>query len=1047
MKRVALILCIMLALTSVLPQTAATVFGEPNTDEMLNVTFSNGTADVQKLSKTGGGYEISSFDIIHGNCLKISGSNENKNVGFFRSGGLESGRYNFEFDMYCDGVAGKKYFKILPSSASDISSGGYMPVTWTEKGERGVSYGVSNIPDTDTYKKYSEKRWYNISVWVDTRYKEVLIEVDGSEILNCSLSESFDGISGFAFILASGAKDSVYLDNIRLCRESGETLSLSPLYIKSHTADDIIGNNFTTDNPPRFDITFTNRCERRAVGNIRYVVQTKDGTEVMRLGDETFNLNPNEEITKTVTSKTPYYGRLDLCIKMSLFNKTYIKKIPYTMIRHSADMPNNYRFGVAAHLSKSRGEAVYMIPLLKTAGIGWYRDEMPVWLYIEKEKGVYDFPKEFFDFLDLVEQNDINYMYLFNIGNGDVYKAPGNNANWWPPSTQDGYEGLRKYIKKVAEVSNGRIKAIEVWNEFKSEPMSGPLAGDPTVNHNLHRAIYGGVKDSGKNIKVVGIDEDPWAMYTSNHIEQYLKEMDGEKCFDVVSIHPYSGTAMPENGIAADFVQKLRALLKKYNQDENVPIWHSENGISDYQLNGDRIKQAAWTVRNQATVQAQKTADVFFNYNYVSYPQLYSDNEAEATFGILESYDSSSAKVPYLGKESYCAIGYYNGLMADNRYIGEVSSSYGDNVYIRRFKDRRNRDILMAYSADDTRRDIVLDLGTASVMCTDMYGNELNIDSSNGIINLSLGQNPLYIIGDDMQNPHETSEEEYYQSIVNDSTDLGTLATTQDGVYAHKYKKADGTCYIVLKSTDNTTHSLKFDIDSTSVNIADSVGRLKEVKTPDKKIEVSVGTDYVYIVSKGIEGIQETEQMSYSTLYANVCGVAQSGENIVVTVYNSGYSPNNVTQNNIKSAMYYQEQGKAKLDGSFEFVFPIKITDEGEKYAYVRCGNEENLREYKIYVKDNRAVTCELGGTNCPKSGIALSFIKKTEEVPLVIFAKYNSDTVLTGTGVLKENFKNGDLVLMSGYDRADNYNNCKIMFWRNLNSIAPTEDLINLNL
>ena len=106
MKRVSLILCIMLALTSVLPQTAATVFGEPNTDEMLNVTFSNGTADVQKLSKTGGGYEISSFDIIHGNCLKISGSNENKNVGFFRSGGLESGRYNFEFDMYCDGVAG-----------------------------------------------------------------------------------------------------------------------------------------------------------------------------------------------------------------------------------------------------------------------------------------------------------------------------------------------------------------------------------------------------------------------------------------------------------------------------------------------------------------------------------------------------------------------------------------------------------------------------------------------------------------------------------------------------------------------------------------------------------------------------------------------------------------------------------------------------------------------------------------------------------------------------------------------------------------------------
>ena len=1047
MKRVAIILYIMLALTSVLPQTAATVFCEPNTDEILNVTFSNGTADIQKLSKSGSGYEISSFDVMHGRCLKINGSSDSKSVGFFRSGGFESGRYNFEFDMYCDGIAGTKYFKILPSSASAISSGGYIPITWTEKGEMGVSYGTSNIPDADTYKKYSEKRWYNISAWVDTRYKEVLITADGKEILNCSLPESYDGISGFAFILAAGETDSVYIDNVKLSRESGETSALSPLYVESYTADDIIGNNFTTDNPPKFDITLTNRCEGRLDGNVRYFIRTKDGNEVMSLSNENFSLNPNAVITKTIAPTEPYYGRLDLCIEMSSFGRTYIKKIPYTMTRHSSDMPNNYRFGVSAHLGKSRGEARYMIPLLKTAGIGWYRDEMPLWLYSEKEMGVYDFSKDFFDFLDLIEQNDINYMYLFNNGNYDVYKAPGNNASWWPPSTTDGYAGLRKYIKKVAEVSNGRIKAIEVWNEFKSTTMSGPYAGDPEVCLNLHRAVYGGVKDSGKDIKVVGIDEDTWAMYNSNYIEQYLEKMDGEKCFDVVSMHPYSGAVMPENGIAADYVQKMRALLKKYNQDENAPIWHSENGVSDYQLNGDRIKQAAWTVRNQATVQAQKTADVYFNYNYVSYPQFYFENELEATFGILESYDSSSAKVPYLGKESYCAVGYYNGLMADNRYIGEITSSYGDNVYIHRFKDRQNRDILMAYSADDTKRDIVLNLGTSSVVCTDMYGNKQDIDSNGGVISLTLGQNPQYIIANNMQNPHETSEEEYYQSVVNDSVDLGTLAIVQDGVYAHKYKKADGTYYIVLKSTDNKTHLLKFAIDSTSVKITDSIGRQKDTKTPDKEIEVSVGTEYVYIVSKGLDTIKEIEQMTYSTLYADVCGIAESGDDIVINVYNSEYSPNNVSTDNVKSAIYYQGQCKAEADGDFEFVFPIKITDEGEKHAYVRCGNEENLREYKIYVKDNRVVTCEIDGKERRKRGIAVSFIKKTKEVPLVIFAKYNSDAILTGTSFLKENFKNGNLVLMNGFDESDNYNNCKILFWRDLNLIAPTENMINLNL
>lgn len=716
--------------------------------ELLYVDFSKGAEDFRRLSSSGDSFAIKSVDVEHGNSLKITPSKTNNSlIGFYQAGGLERGRYHLEFEFYCDGINAEKSFWFLAEDAKGIhdQTNGMAHLQWWKDGTLGISRNVSNVPDPALYTTYQDQKWYCVSVWIDTEYSEILTEINGCRVYSGNLPETLGAVSGFAFRLDRNASDAVYLDNIRISRETETTSVLSP--IKTNIETNAIGNNFSNDQKPVFSVSYTNRTDSRKTVQITYASEVKNGNRIWSENGGTISLEAGESIEREIAVSKPYYGRLDFLVVLSDGEEQWIKSAPYTMTNHSGDMPNHNRFGVVTHIGKGKGNADDLIPLMKQAGIGWIRDEMPSWPSVEQSAGVYTFPKYYDHFLELIKEYNLNYLSLFDHGNA-LYKEK-EAGIFDPPKTEEALTALRKFIRELCIYSDGGVKAIEVWNEYHNATMSGIYAEDANVNANMHKAIYQGVADSNTEVKVVGIDEDYWNF--PNTIANYLAAMNGEKCFDYVSIHPYAAKQTPpERGITGEFSSRLRDLLEQYHQDRNVPIWHTENGYPDIELENDREKQAAWTVRNQAVVQAEDSCEVWFNYNFMTYANYYRTASNEATFGIIESDDPAAAEVPYLGKEAYPALGYYNGLMADNDYIETIACPKSEDVRIYHFKDRFGRDILMLYTISDQEQTLSVQIGNRNAVLADMYGNERKLYAQDQCFDLTLSRNPQYLIADSM---------------------------------------------------------------------------------------------------------------------------------------------------------------------------------------------------------------------------------------------------------------------------------------------------------
>lgn len=529
------------------------------------------------------------------------------------------------------------------------------------------------------------------------------------------------------------------------------------------TADNIVGNNFYKDNMPEFSVDIENSTANTQTGEYTVKAINSNGETVWSLNDS-INLTAGERVKKKIRVPVEYYGVMTFRAEVKVNGSSVSESVPYTLSNHTSDMPNNKRFGVATHLSRGRGTIEDAAPLMKNAGIGIMRGEDMAWSVFEQKKGVYKLTDAQENVLNTLDKNDIDYMFICNSSN--TFYLPEGDLHYYPVSTSEGYAALQRYMKELMLAANGKIKYVEVWNEYHSPNMSGPYCNNAEINANLHKAIYNGAKEGDKNVNVVGIVEDDWGLYyngdfsklDSGLVGKILKEMNKVKCFDSVSIHPYPNPRSDcfEGNIKADrFVSDLKATLGKYGYSESTPIIFSELGWSDEFLHDDE-KKAAYTIRAHAYTQAKGLAETVINYNLMDYGEIMEENLGEATFGLVKSYGSYT-DVPYLGKPAYVAVAYYNGLMADNKFKGEIDTPVEDG-YCYSFSDRLGRNILMlGTKTDGASEKVYLDTGEESVIVSDMYGNEEYTPTVDGVIPLEINDQPLYVIGVS-DNPKFTDE-------------------------------------------------------------------------------------------------------------------------------------------------------------------------------------------------------------------------------------------------------------------------------------------------
>lgn len=536
-----------------------------------------------------------------------------------------------------------------------------------------------------------------------------------------------------------------------------------------------VGNNFYADKMPEFSIKFSGTAGDYTVV---YTATNKADEIVWRsVSDVTIGTAGVAYDTVKITSS--YFGVMKLTASV-LYNGTEVTNVStyYSLSNHTDDMPHNYRTGVASQVMRYKDAEGPTVSLLNGAGIGNLRSEELSWSAVEIEKGTYSLLEDGIEktddnanalnnvarsrtLLTGLADNDIKYTALLGIVNAN-YTSDGNGVF---TGTDEEYEALTAYVKYLTDQTTYKIDKFEVTNEWHNPTMSGSAENSKNAEMlaKITNAVYEGVMASTNTDKpeVMGIVEDAWGLYgqapteygtaQNGMIPKYIDAMQtlGVKPYDYVSLHPYTdGTEPFENSIKSNaYVTELKQFLE--SESYGAPFIFSELGWSTANITEEQ--QAAYIVRANAYIQANDMAEAVYNYHVMDYT---APSGTVMNMGLVNHFQNGGDYgVPYLAKDSYVALAYYNGLMAyqnqDSIEQIDLDTASADDYCYSFAPAQTDGKTVMMYgliTEDATPVTKTVNVGADTVILADMYGNEKTVKTTDGAVTVTLDDTPDYII-------------------------------------------------------------------------------------------------------------------------------------------------------------------------------------------------------------------------------------------------------------------------------------------------------------
>jgi hypothetical protein len=233
-----------------------------------------------------------------------------------------------------------------------------------------------------------------------------------------------------------------------------------------------------------------------------------------------------------------------------------------TATRASAAEPD-HRFGAMTHFAHGWDPVWADIAALR--GITTVRDEL-YWDVVEREKGVFTFPRAFDGYMDALRRNGIAPLIVLSFENRNYDQGD-------TPHSSEAISAFGRYGTEVLKRYGNSIQTVEIWNEYNGTFCKGPATRDRagTYSKMLHEA-YAQIKHLRPDVTVLGgatagIPLPYW---------ERLMQNGGLESMDALSIHPYRYNAPPE-GLESE-IEVLQELVKRYNGGQSKPIWVTEMG-------------------------------------------------------------------------------------------------------------------------------------------------------------------------------------------------------------------------------------------------------------------------------------------------------------------------------------------------------------------------------------------------------------------------------------------------------------------------------------
>lgn len=798
MKRIIAICFTIIMILNTMPMI---VFGAEYDNVLLySEDFSNGMS-----LGVAGTFETAEKDAEHGTSLMFNQTDAPLRVGIFDKT-LADGRYHMSFEAYCDDYSDIQVYLCTQADTGVRTASSFL-LYFKPDGNLEVHRNGSWMVDRSLFTKYTPEKWYTIDMWIDTENREISVCVDGEEKALIEAPDAMTDFCGFAVRCGQG-ETPIYLDNFKLLKENPSNCDgFSKVYVKADAGAGIIGNNFYTDRVPLFNVTIKNRLNRAIDGRVYHRASVADDDYyknyeeapksenkiVWQSRAEELSLNAGESAVRRVEIDKIYYGRMKLETVVEINGNEYVTETPYTMSRRTEGMPVNKAVGVHSQNAEAgngktdrKGGYKYTVPVLARAGFGTYRNgNILSWREAELTKGVLKFTDDMKTYIDFLDKYDMDLIYLYG-NTSQFYSDEEYNESWHPMSNQECLDAMVKYIGGLTEFADGKLKAIEVWNEwFGSNNSLNEFNYDLFAK--MHRLIYDEVNSKSDTVDVIGLNADWWCTIRDDNTENALKAMQSGgylPCMDGISVHPYNpernrpeytwrtyyGATVKDISTTKIIDDKLDSMLDKYGQTSYMPRIATEAGWGDYNTGYDRGKQAAYTVRLFALSQAERSADTMCIHVDVQYADKINSTEAElidATMGILESGTKDGTEIPYLGKPAYVATAYYNTLATDNKGVEKLE--LGENIYAYNITMSNGKQALMLGCIEGDETDISIKLPENTISVADMYGNEKSYYSENGVYKLKISEEPIYLIGKDLTEAEmtaETQSKEYTYAVI-----------------------------------------------------------------------------------------------------------------------------------------------------------------------------------------------------------------------------------------------------------------------------------------
>ena len=724
--------------------------------ELFSADFENG--NVGYSGAMGTVATVKDDNSLYGNVLEISSVGTSSGAFFVFDRAADSGKLAISYDMKYAQKNAEGYVRVFKNAytslegnaVSDLAEAFIIRNTGNFQKFNNMTWDVNNAPPM----AYDADKWYHMDMWFDFEKRTASYYVDGEPLGETKMADKIDKIQSFYQVMTGGGK--CYLDNIHAVSFTGGGIDMSDYGFIKYYPTEVEQKIVTEFNMPELgNIFFTD--EISGTVSLKETMGEKFGGKVVvNMTDETgktvsceneVNLAANEVQNVEFKLKASRYGYYNLearCIKSddSIYGRAKTRASRIVLNEKS-----NPLIGYCTHISKGFQGYGFdnrdaKIRLAKNVGADTMRDELR-WTDVEGTPGVLKYNKWAEGARETFKNSGMRFYCILGYGLPAVYP---NES--FPVSTEQ-INDFMEYVEYIAETTKDMNIDFEFWNELNMH--TNPLTKktyEPEYTH-LLKLVYEKVKSINPNAKI-------YAMTTANvanadsWIEECLKLGAGDY-LDGISIHPYNVTLSAEADKTLNDIKKVQELMKKYGIGDKKLVF-SEFGWSSSLNYADEEKQANYTPEFAGLMTNQSIERILW-YNFQE-KTTGAQNDGELHFGAIRGWQFT--EIPYEAKPVFITMAAYNKLMNGAVRTKDIKLS-DERASIYAFDLPDGQKALMAWTKSGSIS-TALNIGTDIVNIYDRYGNKEKLYPTNGTIDVTLTENPIYIIGNlDIENIKEES--------------------------------------------------------------------------------------------------------------------------------------------------------------------------------------------------------------------------------------------------------------------------------------------------